>query len=179
MLSRLIGVMLVTASLYAQNTKPPTIAIGGNQISIGMPVDTLLGQLSATFDVTSFEKDSVLHLSVSYKGKGRNNFPFASIYSKGNRVIGVEREILDKEVGSTNDLFNALFKEFSRLSNENRTSCQADTGTGYIPEPPSLSKAWVQFSCGPYRIVLLRNEFESDGKMVDAYLAREELGITQ
>jgi hypothetical protein len=93
-------------------------------------------------------------------------------------VVGVEHEILERESESANDIFDALFMVSSKLMNEHKNSCYIETGTGYLPDA-HLSKAYLNLTCSPYRVVLLRNEFKStDGKLIDGFIAREELGET-
>jgi hypothetical protein len=87
--------------------------------------------------------------------------------------------LFEREIDSPQDIFNALFDAWLKLSDEGRNTCVVTTWTGYLPGAASLSKAAVHLSCGAYRISLLRNEFKSiDGEAVAGYSAWEEFGTT-
>jgi len=87
-------------------------------------------------------------------------------------------QLLYAETESSDDLFNALFTVSAKLADEHRATCQLDTGSAYLADA-RLSKAFITMNCGPYRVVVLRNEFKgADGKSIAGYIVREELGQT-
>jgi hypothetical protein len=109
---------------------------------------------------------------------GGSDFPFAIVYLKNRIVIGVQHNISEQEIVTSDDLFNALFTASERLAEKHTAACQLQTGSSYLTDA-GLSKASVILYCGPYRVVILRNEFKNrDGKSVSSYILREELGQT-
>ena len=160
--------------LLAQDAAP-NVVIGSTTVRIGMSVDAVTTQLQARFQTSNHPSKPVSQVWVLVSGK---ELPFAVLYVRNQVVVGVEHEILERESESANDIFDALFMVSSKLMNEHKNSCHIETGTGYLPDA-HLSKAYLNLTCGPYRVVLLKNEFKStDGKLIDGFIAREELGDT-
>lgn len=170
-----IGVTVAVSGLG--QPKQPFIKIGNYEITLGMSADKLLALLRETYVVTPYHEDTPVR--EWFVSTDKNALAVGTIYVKGNTVVGVDHLLLDRDVDSSQDIFDALFAASLKLSNEGRNTCVVTTWTGYLPDPPSLSKASILLNCGVYRISLLRNEFKaSDGKALAEYLAREELGTT-
>lgn len=160
-------------------TKQPFIKIGNYEITLGMSADKLLAMLRQDYTLTPLHEDTPVREWFVSAGKNTETLTLGSIYVKGNIVVGVDHLLLDREVDTSQDMFDALFAASSKLSDEGRNTCVVRRWTDYLPAPTSLSKAVVYLKCGTYRISLLRNEFKtSDGKAHAGYLAREELGTT-
>lgn len=101
-----------------------------------------------------------------------NSFPFAVLYVHDRVIVGVEHEILDREVESTDDLFDALFKASAKLADEHRATCRVDTGSAYLPGAGGLSKAFLTMNCGPYKGVVLKKRIQDCGWQVGDWIHR-------
>ena len=166
--------VVLCPALLAQN-RTASVTIGTTEVRIGMSVDAAIAQLQSQFKVTYQGKPPVTQIWVASNG---SDYPFATLYVRDRVVIGIEHDLLERDVEKTDDMFDALFKVTSKLQDEHKGACQLQAGTSYLPDA-GLSKAFVDMSCGPYRVVLLRNQFKStEGKLISAYIAREELGQT-
>ena len=171
----LLGILVAVPGLC--QTNKPFIKIGNYEITLGMSSDKLLSLLRQDYVVMPYHEDTPVR--GWFVSTEKNALPLGTIYIKDNAVVGVDHLLLDRDLTSSQDIFDALFAAASKLSDEGRNTCVATTWTGYVPAPPSLSKAAVLLNCGAYRMSLLRNEFKTvDGKAAAAYLAREELGTT-
>ena len=160
--------------------KQASLKIGGHEVTLGMPAEKLILSLQGDYDVRPVkpEAGSDLHeWLISKSGSGQAVMPLATIYSKDNMVVGVR---LGSESESSQEIFDALFGAISKLSGTGDDLCFVATGTDYLPEPVALNKAEVSLKCGPYLIILLRNEFKgASGTSVAGYIVSETIGITQ
>jgi hypothetical protein len=173
----LLGILVAMPGLG--QTAQPFIKIGNYEITLGMSADKVLASLRQDYTLMPLHEDTPVREWFVSAGKNAETLTLGSIYVKGNIVVGVDHVLLDREVDTSQDMFDALFAASSKLSDEARNTCVVTRWTAYLPAPTSLSKAVVYLNCGTYRISLLRNEFKTaDGKAHDAYLAREELGTT-
>jgi hypothetical protein len=153
----------------------PAVVIGQTTIRLGMTGDAAAAQLQTQYQVSVHGAAPTSQLWLTTTG---NSFPFAVLYVHDRVVVGVEHSLLDREIESSDDLFNALFTVSAKLADEHRATCQLDTGSAYLADA-RLSKAFITMNCGPYRVVVLRNEFKgADGKSIAGYIVREELGQT-
>jgi hypothetical protein len=160
--------------LVAQD-RGASITIGTTVVRIGMPVDTVIAQLQGQFKVSYHGKPPVTQIWISSNGR---EYPFATLYIRDRAVIGIDHDLLERDIETSDDMFDALFKVSSKVQDEHRADCRVESGTSYLPDA-GLSKAFVNLNCGPYRVVLLRNQFKSsEGKLLSGYVAREELGQT-
>jgi len=176
MLFCLLGALVGVPGLG--QTKQPSIKIGSHEITLGMQADKLVASLRPDYTVSPVEETPLRQWFVSM-GTEKDALSVGIIYARGNTVVGVKHSLLERDIGSPQDIFDALFDAASRLPDEGRNTCVVTTWTGYLPKAASLSKAAIYLSCGAYRISLLRNEFKSvDGKEVAGYLAWEEIGRT-
>jgi hypothetical protein len=167
--------VLASVSVLGQ-TKQPYIKIGSHEVNLGMPTDKLVTLLLRDYKVSPSDEAPVRLWFVS---TAKDTETLGIIYSKGNTVVGIKHLLLERDTDSPQDIFDALFAASSRLSNEGRNTCVVTTGTAYLPGEVGLSKATVQFSCGAYRIILLRNEFKgARGNEVAGYSVWEEIGST-
>ena len=169
----------IAASAQTRNTltasNAPGVVIGKTTIRLGMAGDTVAAQLQTQYQVSMHGTAPGNQLWLTTTG---SRFPFAVLYLHDHVVVGVEHEILEREIETEDDLFNALFTVSARLADEHSATCQLDTGSGYVPDA-GLTKAFVTMNCGPYRVVVLRNGFKgTDGKSEVGYIIREELGQT-
>lgn len=161
------------SSVPASNA--PAVVIGQTTIRLGTGSDAAAAQLQTQYKLSVHGAAPTSQLWLTTSG---TNFPFAVLYVHDRVVVGVENNLLNREIESSDDLFNALFTASAKLADEHRATCQLETGSAYLADA-GLSKAFITMTCGPYRIVVLRNEFKgSDGKSVAGYLVREEMGQT-
>jgi hypothetical protein len=173
----ILGILVAAPGM--SQTKQPFIKIGNCEITVGMSADKLLALLRQDYTLTPLHDDTPVREWFVSAGKNTETLTLGSIYVKGNIVVGVDHLLLDREVDTSQDMFDALFAASSKVSDEGRNTCVVTRWASYMPAPTSLSKAVVYLNCGTYRISLLRNEFKtSDGTAHASYLAREELGTT-
>ncbi len=157
-------------------TKQPSVKIGSHEMTLGMQADKLVALLLKDYNVSPSDEAPLRLWLVS---KAKDTETLGIIYARGNNVVGIKHLLLEREIDSSQDIFDALFDAASRLPDEGRNTCVVTTWTGYLPGAASLSKAAIHLSCGAYGISLLRNEFKgADGKEVAGYLAWEEIGTT-
>ncbi len=160
-------------SVTASNA--PAVVIGQTTIRLGMAADAAAAQLQTQYRVSVHGAAPTSQLWMTTAG---NSFPLAVLFVHDRVVVGIEHNLLDREIESSDDLFNALFTVSAKLADEHRATCQLDTGSAYLADA-RLSKAFVTMNCGPYRVVVLRNEFkDADGKSIAGYIVREDLGQT-
>lgn len=172
-----IGLLLaLNCVLGLSQTKPLSIQIGGHEVFLGMPVTKVVSDLSAeNFKVQAEAADPKLPLRAWYfwgPPAGDWAYAFAVIYTKSDIVVGVERRISDAE--TTRDVFNALFGEASKLSQEGRNPCNIGSGSSYLANG---NTAGILLDCGGLRVQLTRTEFTDDkGKLTTTYEVWESIG---
>ena len=110
-------------SLTASNA--PGVVIGKTTIRLGMASDTVAAQLQTQYQVSLHGTAPASQLWVTTTG---NRFPFAVLYLHDLVVVGVDHDLLDREIETSDDLFNALFTASAKLADEHRATCQLDTG---------------------------------------------------
>jgi hypothetical protein len=167
--------LALSSPILAQD-RAASVTIGTTAVRIGMSVDDAIAKLQVTFNVSYHGTPPVTQIWISTNA---SHLPFATLYVRDRAVVGIEHDLLERETETTDDIFDALFKVASKLQDEHKGDCRIETGTSYLPDA-GLAKAFVNMSCGPYRVVLLRNQFKSaDGQFLSGYIVREELGQTE
>ena len=156
-------------------TRPASLAIGHHVVSLGAPVNEVIGDLQKEYTVTAGANSPLRFWVVS---KGKDKLPLGRIYAKGDTVVGIASLTLGRDFNSTRDMFDALFEAYSKLAADERNSCMVNTSKeGYLS---GLGKAGIRLSCGAYRVYLLRHEFQTnDARTLVSYLVMEELGTTE
>jgi hypothetical protein len=158
-------------------TIPPHVEIGDHEIMLGKPADKLVTALQQTYTLRYYQDEkSGLRQWIVTRGNGRDTTFFGTLYAKGNTIVGVESE---RETNTPQDMFDYLFGASSKFSDERRNVCETSTWNGYLTGPMTVSKASVSFTCGAYRLNLLRNEFTADGQLVAGYVFSVSLGTTE
>jgi hypothetical protein len=115
----------------------PSITVRGTEIRLGLPADSVIAALQKNYVVQSDGKSPAHNWAVSTE---KNEMPFASLYVKGNSIVGVDYLVTERETGSAQEVFAALYAAVSKLSNEGRNVCSVSNSTDYVPAP-SLSKS--------------------------------------
>jgi hypothetical protein len=177
----LFAIWIVGASFtpIQGQTRPPSVELGGVNITIGMPADKLLATLRGKYTVLVFDDKPPLHHWLVSNGPVKDNEPFGLVNARGNTVVGISKLLLEHVTDSTQDIFDALFDASSKFEEEGRNRCTATTSTGYVPGPATLNNAAVSFTCEPYRLIIIRNALTTtDDKPLVGYRIYEKLGAT-
>jgi hypothetical protein len=177
----LFAICIVGASFtqVQGQTRPPSVELGGVNITIGMPADKLLATLRGKYTVLVSEDKPPLHRWLVSNGSVKDNEPFGVVNVRANTVIGISKLLLEHATDSAQGIFDALFDASSKLEVEGRNRCTATTSTGYVPGPATLNNAAVSFACEPYRLIIIRNALTTtDDKPLVGYRIYEKLGAT-
>jgi hypothetical protein len=169
----LLAVCLGTGSAQ---TAPPAIKIGTHDIALGLPADEVIAALAKDYSVQANQDSPTRRWSVS---PGKFFQPIATVYAKGNSIVGVQYMLRGRESNSAQDVFDDLYEAASKLSAEGHSACKLTTWAGYVAESSS-AKVGISFNCGVYQIDLRRVQITSlDGKVTTGYAIWESLGLTE
>lgn len=173
----LIGLLAVSLpqSVLGQTT-PASVTIGDTEISLGMSAQQALASLRENFKVEDIGENHVHQWFIESKTEA--NQIIGHLYANDKAIRGVEHLVFSRNLGSAEDVFNALYEVSSKLSRKTKSQCLISTWTNY--DPVGLSVAGVHFICGPYRYRLLREQFKSNSAALSAgsHELWEDLGVT-
>jgi len=143
-----------------------------------MPVQQALAALRENYKVEEGVEAPPLHRWF-VENKTKPNEIIGILYVNNTVIEGVEHMVLSGNPDSAGDVFGVLYDVSSKLSQKTKSPCMVTTWTNY--NPVGLSVAGVNFSCGPYRFRVVRQQYNSDRDNLSAtgYEAWEELGANR
>jgi hypothetical protein len=157
-------------------TGTPFITLGSTQIRLGEQAAKAIADLQKDYVVQSESKTPIREWIVSAR---RDSIPMLTIFSKGDRIVGAQRLVGDRELSSAQEVFDSLYATADKVSSENRNRCSVGTFTDYV-SGTGLSKAALTFDCGAYVFRLQRNQMTGDdGRVLIGYMVWEEFGSTR
>ena len=176
----LILLSLILTRLPAlSQTNPSLIQIGETEVRVGMPITQAVSELSARkFRIQPEAADGKLALRAWWvwgPPAGDWAHTFATFYTKGNIIVGVENRT--SAGGTLHEVFNALHDAASKITNEGGNPCRLK------PSTDTLSNGFVEgihLDCAGLRISVVRVAYtDTEGNLQIVYEVWEATGITR
>jgi hypothetical protein len=176
-----VGGFLACASLvtspcrvWAQSHNP-SVTFGRHSVHLGQSAKEVIAELAGEYS----SRRSALNPDQEWVvfRKNSEEIPVASLFVRGDSIVGVDHLVNDQEIESADSMFEALYAASGAAQRQQRTGCQLAITSSYDPEPPALAKATVNVSCGPYSFRVMRNSFKGvNGNQVTGYMIWEFIG---
>lgn len=139
--------------------------LGSHVIALGMPAREALADVKEDFNVSTCSPPSPidpLSFCTWVLWKRDPAECVGTIVVRNNRVIQVSRLLFERELKSTQDVFDALFEAASSFPKMTRSSCTVSTQSAYAasddkngPGATVVIRLW----CGQSGVALERNTF--------------------
>jgi len=166
----LLVVLVTCARVYGQGGRD-VIELGGVELFIGMPQDTVLARLSENYSLHKLNDESWYVLPQGTDLAKFRREPLASLYFRNNRLRLVDKTLEDHD----ERVIDALYVVISNFEREGRKVCSV--GAQHKAVDTILEGKVVSIACGRKGIrLVIRTITSTTGKVVKGASLYEVLG---